>query len=137
MKILPLVFLLTGSMLCLGAKVEDEKSPVVTADPWDQIKDYTYSKRTEFAAGAGRLLETLDAEIKQLNEKRASLPETSVKDWDFAMRELKEAQVYLRFTISSLRDATSETWAEAKEKVARAWIWVKDACRKVRSSTTA
>lgn len=106
------------------------------ANPWDAIKDYPYEKRVEFAAGTGRLIERLDEQIRELNEKRAKLPQTSVKDWDFAMKELTEARSYLKSMIDALGDATYETWAEARERVAKAWQRTQDAYSKVKSSTT-
>lgn len=111
-------------------------APTVAVDPWDAIKDNTYQKRADLIAGTTKMSEKIDAEIAALNAKRANLPETSVKDWDVAMKELKEARAYLKFTIDSLSEASSETWAEAKDKVAQAWKRTKDACDKVRASTT-
>ncbi len=137
MKIFRLLLLaLTAFLPCASRAAEPESTPAAAVDPWDTIKESTYPKRADLIAGAARLTETIDAEIEQLNAKRATLPETSVKDWDFAMKELKEARVYLKFTISSLSDASSETWNEAKEKVAQAWQRAKDACAKVKASTT-
>jgi len=106
------------------------------ADPWDAIKDHTFRQRPEFTVGAGRLVEKLDAQIRQLNEKRVALPETSVKDWDFAMKELNAARSYLKSMIGEIKDATGETWSEAKERVAQAWQRAQVACDKVSASTT-
>jgi hypothetical protein len=137
MKTAPLIFaLLTAALPLSSARAEAAAPTVAAVDPWDSIKELTYPKRADFAAGAARLLDRIDGEIRQLNAKRANLPETSVKDWDFAMKELNEAQAYLKFTIVSLDEATSETWAEAKTKVAQAWKRANDACDKVKASTT-
>ena len=133
-----ILLLLATALLPLARTVAAEAPPPAApaVDPWDAIKELTYQKRADFAAGAARLLEKIDEEIRQLNAKRANLPETSVKDWDFAMKELNEAQAYLKFTINSLDEASSETWAEAKNKVAQAWKRANDACDKVKASTT-
>jgi hypothetical protein len=136
MKTARLIFGLLAATLPLSVSRAEAPTTAATTDPWDSIKEYTYQNRAEFVAGAKRLLAKIDEEIRQLNAKRASLPETSVKDWDFAMKELNEAQAYLKFTISSLDEASSETWAEAKNRVAEAWKRATDACSKVKASTT-
>jgi hypothetical protein len=139
MKTTRLILLLLATPLLSIARTVAAEAPTpapAAADPWDAIKELTYQKRADFAAGAAKLLEKIDGEIRQLNEKRATLPETSVKDWDFAMKELNAAQAYLKFTITSLDEASSETWAEAKNKVAQAWKRANDACDKVKASTT-
>lgn len=116
--------------LVLGA------SPEPASNPWETIKEYAYQKRADFSAGANRLVGKVDDEIRELNIKRQNLPETSTKDWDFAMSELKAARDYLKSTIAELDDVTMENWAGAKEKVGKAWQSSQEAYDKVRTSTT-
>lgn len=136
MKTTRLFLLALALALPFAAPAATPEPAAAVANIWDAIKDYTYQKRADFVAGATQLVEKTDEEIRQLNEKRATLPETSVKEWDFAMKELKEARAYLRSTISELSDASSETWAGAKEKVGKAWERAQDAGAKVKASTT-
>jgi len=130
-----LLFALTLALPVALRAAQPEPPPPVE-NQWTAIKDITYEKRADFSAGTARLVEKLDAEIQQLNEKRATLPETSVKDWDFAMKEVKDSYAYLKASIAELSKVTLETWAEAKEKIGKAWQRAEDACDKVRTSTT-
>lgn len=134
MKIAHLFFLILATVPAVVTKAETVT--IVESDPWDSIKDFTYEKRVEFAAGTGKLVERLDNQVRKLNEKRATLPQTSVKDWDFAMSELTAARAYLASTIDDLGNATVETWDEAKDRVGKAWRRSQDAYDKVKSSTT-
>ncbi len=140
MKTMRLFFFLLGAVLTLPVRAEPPVVPATPApsadDPWNVIKDYTFQKRADFTAGAGRLTGKLAAQIREFKEKRASVPESSVKDWDFAMKDLAEAEVSLKSAIADLGDATSETWTQLKERVGDAWQRAKTACDKVRASTT-
>jgi hypothetical protein len=109
---------------------------VTASDSWDMVKDYTYDQRGAFAAGLTHMTERMDAAIVRLNAQRATLPQTSVKDWDFAMKELSDARSDLRFQVGQLDAATPETWNDVKDKLAQAWQRTKDAFDKVRTSTT-
>lgn len=106
------------------------------AASWENIKDYTYEKRADFSAGFGRMASSLDEQVQALKAKRATVPEASVKDWDFNMKELEDARADLRSKLSELGKASSETWALAKERAAEAWKRAQEAAAKVKSSTT-
>jgi hypothetical protein len=131
--LLLLVLLMPRSLV---VKVAGAEATPAISDPWEAIKYKSYEKRTEFAAGTGRLVGKLDEQIRQLNEKRATLPETSVKEWDFAMKGLIAARSYLKSVIAELGEVTSETWDQSKDKIGRAWQDAQEACNKVKSSTT-
>ena len=103
---------------------------------WNAIRDDTYAERGAFAGGMTALADRLDAETRQLNLERASVPATSLKDWDVAMKALNDARSDLRYKIAQLEDATPETWAQAKEKAGLAWHRAEAARDQVRRSTT-
>ena len=109
---------------------------VTANDSWDAVKDYAYDQRAAFAAGLHQMTDRMDAAITTLNARRATLPQTSIKDWDFAMKELADARSDLRYQVGELDKATPETWGEVKEKLSLAWQRTKDAFDKVRTSTT-
>jgi hypothetical protein len=109
---------------------------VTASDSWDLVKDYTYDQRGAFAAGLGHMIERMDAAIVRLQARRTTLPQTSVKDWDFAMKELDDARSDLRFQVNALDKATPDTWNDVKDTLAQAWQRTKDAFDKVRTSTT-
>jgi hypothetical protein len=112
-------------------------APTVTAtESWNTIKDYTYEKRADFTAGLQRMMDRLDVGINQLNAKRATLPETSIKDWDIAMKELTDSAANLKFQLDELSKAAPETWSEMKDRIGLAWKRAQDAYDKVKMSTT-
>ncbi len=106
------------------------------SDTWNAIKDDTYDQRGDFSTGLEHIAARLDSAIQVLDAKRTTLPETSVQDWDFAMKELDEARTNLRYQLTELNKATPDTWNEAKDRVAGAWQRVRDDYDKVKLSTT-
>ncbi len=114
-------------------------SPVSTAPlelaSWDDIKIFTYEQRTEFAAGLKRLEEKLDGQIGELTAKRATM-KNDPKEWDSAMRTLKDARAYLKSSGSEMNETSPELWSDQKEKIQRAWQSTQDAVGKVKASTT-
>lgn len=118
------------------AAVAASNSPATVLSPWGAITDYTYERRADFTAVIGRLATATDAQIDQLNARRASLPETSVKDWDVAMKELTDARSDLQFKVSQLNSAMAENWAQVRDGAADAWRRVQEATDKVKHSTT-
>lgn len=104
---------------------------------WVAIKDFTFEQRADFIVGAGRLQAMLASQIAELNAKRASMPATvDTKDWDLAMKEMRDSQNYLKSMIDEAARATPETWAEEKDKVDQAWQRTQEAFDKVKTSTT-
>jgi hypothetical protein len=79
----------------------------------------------------------LDTQLAELKAKRATMQGSpSVKDWDFAMKEMADARSYLKSMGEELAKATAETWTQQKEKVGQAWVRAQDAYANVKSSTT-
>ena len=60
----------------------------------------------------------------------------NTKDWDFAMKEMIDARLYLKSTGEVLAKAMPETWNQEKDKVGQAWVRTQEAYAKVKSSTT-
>jgi len=107
------------------------------AASWVAIKDFTYDQRDQFIAGAGRLQAMLASQIAELKAKRASMPSTvETKDWDFAMKEMNDAQYYLKSMIEEAARATPETWGQEKDRVDQAWQRAQEAFDKVKVTTT-
>jgi len=106
------------------------------SDSWDSIKDYTYEKRADFAAGLERLATKRDAEIQEMNAKVTGLPDTAAKERDRAVKEFNEARSYLKSQLTDLRTGSADTWADAKEKITQAWQKVQAAYDKVKASPT-
>ena len=58
------------------------------------------------------------------------------KDWDSAMKELKDARADLDDKLGQLKSAASDTWSDAKDKATNAWQRVVDDLDKVKTTTT-
>jgi hypothetical protein len=116
-------------------------APAESADfasaQWSDIKDLSHEMRPAFFAGLKRLEEKLDAQIRELVAKRATMKGiTGTREWDFAMKEVESARTYLHAVGAELAKASRETWDQEKDKVGRAWTSTQDACAKVKRSTT-
>jgi hypothetical protein len=105
-------------------------------DTWDNIKDYTYEKRADFAEHIDRMAAKRDAEVAELNAKVTGLPDTAAKARDQANKDFADARAYLKTQTEHVRTATADTWDDAKEKTAEAWKRVQAAYEKVKSSPT-
>jgi hypothetical protein len=91
-------------------------------DSWDSLKDYTYEKRVEFSASMDRMSTSMDEKIA---EEKAKAPATLSADKQAAIKDYDDAKADLKARLTDLGNATSDTWADAKAKVAAAWQRVK------------
>jgi hypothetical protein len=75
----------------------------------------------------------MDAEIDAAKTKLNTAPDAAAKDREAAVREYDVAKVDLKTSLTNLNNATADTWADAKAKVAVAWQRVKAAYDKATS----
>jgi hypothetical protein len=107
-----------------------------TPDAWRNIQYHSYDKRQEFTAVFARMLAKLDADIRALNEKRATM-KNDPRDWDFAMKELNNARADVQSKVTDLSRAnTADTWTDARDRLGIAWNRAQSAVDAVRNSTT-
>ncbi len=120
------------------AVAKDLAADVATpaADSWAGIKDYTFEKRTDFAAGLDRLMEKQDAGLAAMNAKLTGLPDAAAKERDHAVKQFNEARSFLKSELDSLRTGTAGAWTVSKEKVTVAWQRTEAAYEKVKASPT-
>jgi hypothetical protein len=102
---------------------------------WVSIKDLTYDQRAAFAAGGAQLEAMLSREIEQLKAKRATMT-GDTGNWDFAMKEVYDSQMYLKAMIDEAVRTTPEYWPQEKDKVGQAWARTQEAFDKVKVTTT-
>lgn len=105
------------------------------SESWDNIKDYTFEKRSDFVAALNRMADNIDGKIREMNAKLKGLPDDGAKDRDRAMKELNDARADLKSRLADLDNATADTWADAKEKVAQAWKRVQTAYDNVKATS--
>lgn len=102
---------------------------------WVSIKDLTFEQRSAFASGGIQLEAMLSQEIEQLKAKRATMT-GDTGNWDFAMKEVYDSQMYLKSMIDEAVRTTPEYWSQEKGKVEQAWIRTQEAFDKVKVTTT-
>jgi hypothetical protein len=114
-----------------SSNLQDAKAAVTNAavdvknaavDSWDSLKDYTYDKRVEFSASMDRMEKSMDDKIA---EEKAQAPSTLSADKQAAIKDYDDAKADLKARLTDLGNATADTWADAKAKVAAAWQRVK------------
>ena len=98
-------------------------APVRAAAPvsWDDIKNFPFESRTEFAIGLRQLTDRLEVQIGELTANREHMRNDS-HDWDFAMIEMTLARSDLKSLTIEATNATAGTWDEHKAKVAKIWL---------------
>lgn len=120
-----------------GGAMSPAETIAAAPNVWLEIKDVTYDTRARFFSGLEKLEAKADAQIQELKAKRATMNSTvDTKNWDFAMKEMGEARLYLKATGDELKTATPETWNQLKDKVGLAWIRTQEAYSSVKASTT-
>jgi hypothetical protein len=117
-------------------------APAPTVDTasvmWTEIKHDTYDLREHFFAGLKQLEARVEVQIVELNAKRAVMNHnnTDTKAWDFAMKEMGDAQSYLRSMDAEALKSSRELWEQKREKVGQAWLRAQEAYGKVKATTT-
>jgi hypothetical protein len=119
-----------------AAKESATDVKVAVSDSWSSINDFTYDRRAEFSASMDRMAGKLDKRADELKAKVAAMPDDTTQARQSAAKEYDEARADLKTKLSDLDSATADTWADAKEKVAKAWDRVQAACDKMTSSAT-
>jgi len=104
---------------------------------WPDLEALTFERRSEFMAGLKQMEATVDRQLAELGARRAAMSDTvATRDWDFAMKEMKDARTYLRSMGDEAASASAQTWQQQKAKVGQAWVRTQAAYEKVKLSTT-
>ncbi|MGA2018238.1 MAG: hypothetical protein ABSH26_14925 [Opitutaceae bacterium] len=104
------------------------------SDTWDSIKGFTYDRRSDFSVSIDRMSAQLDEKTREFRTKVAGASDAASKDRESAIKEYDEARADLKSRLSELGNATADTWADAKEKVAQAWKRVQGAYDKLKAN---
>jgi hypothetical protein len=107
----------------------------VAADSWDGIKSFTYEQRVDFSAHMDRLTANLDGKADAFRAKVAGASDSAAQDRASAGREYDAARAELKSNLDELGRASSDTWADAKAKVAQSWKRVRAAYDKLAAGT--
>jgi len=91
------------------------------SDSWDNIKDFAFERRDDFAATLDRLAARREADLQRTNAEFAGLPDGLNTDRDRAVRRYKDARTSLQASLAHLRTSTADTWVDAKRQTAASW----------------
>jgi hypothetical protein len=99
---------------------------------WENVKSYSYEKRSDFSQWATAQQKTFEAEASKLkadySEAQASASRKA------AMAEFKDSEANYKEKLSALGNATAETWDAARDNVAAAWDRLQASYAKARAN---
>jgi len=108
---------------------QDSKAAMGRA--WDNVKDFAFDKREDFAASAKSLAAKMDV---QISEVRANYSEAKASaSRKAAMAELKDSEADYKAKLDALGTASADTWDAAKKNVILAWDRLEAAYHKARA----
>ncbi len=109
---------------------QDSKDAVVRG--WNNVKDYTFDKRSDFAKELKAQEATFDANVSKLradySEAQASASRKA------AMAELKDSEANYKEKLAAVGNATGDTWDAARDNVVAAWDRLQASYAKARAS---
>jgi hypothetical protein len=98
---------------------------------WDNLKSYSFDKRSEFSKEIAAQQADFDAGVSKL---RAEYSETQASaSRKAAMSELKDAEANYKEKLAALGNATSDTWDAARDNVILAWDKLQAAYKNARA----
>jgi hypothetical protein len=108
---------------------QDTKAAVVQG--WDNLKSYTFEKRSDFTAAVKAQQASFEAQVSKLkaeySEEKASASRRA------AMNELKDSEANYKEKLSALGTASADTWGAARDNVIAAWDRMQAAYAKARA----
>ena len=108
-----------------------ETSKTAVVDTWNDVKDYTFEKQSDFSKRAEAIASDLDAKISKLKTEASEAKASASRS--AAMDELTNSRANLSEKLSALGTATADTWASAKSNVITASKRVEAAYDKARA----
>ena len=104
-----------------GTKVKDAYQDTKTAvsNAWDDVKSYTFEKRTDFSANAKAMTSKMDSQISELRANYSDAKASASRK--AAMAELKDSEADYKAKLDALGTATADTWDSAKQNVIASW----------------
>lgn len=106
----------------------------VAVDSWDNIKDYTFERRAEFADSLDRMGNACDADFAAMNAKLKGLPDDTAQARNAAVKDYNSATTAFKVQMTALRASTADTWGATKEKTSEAWQKVQSTFAAIKTS---
>jgi Skp family chaperone for outer membrane proteins len=96
---------------------QDTKTAV--SDGWDKVKGYTFDKRSDFSKSLEAQQKALEADISKMQANYADAQASDSRK--AAMADLKDSDADYKAKLTSLGNATADTWTSARDNVSAAW----------------
>ena len=104
-----------------GATIKEayQDSKKAVANAWDDVKSYTFEKRSDFSASAKAMTAKMDSQLSELHANYSEAKASASRK--AAMAELKDSEADYKEKLSALGSATADTWDSAKQNVIASW----------------
>lgn len=96
---------------------QDSKAAV--AQGWDNVKSYTFDKRSDFTKELNAKQADLESGMSKLRAEYSEAQATASRK--AAMNRLKDDEADYKAKLAALGNATADTWDAARDNVAHAW----------------
>lgn len=107
----------------------DTKAAV--AHGWDNLKSYSFDKRSEFSKEIAAQQADFDAGVSKLRAEYSEAQASASRK--AAMNELKDAEANYKEKLAALGNATADTWDAARDNVILAWDKLQAAYKNARA----
>lgn len=109
---------------------QDTKAAV--ANGWDNVKSYTYEKRSDFSLYLKSQQANFDSGMSKLRAEYSEAQASASRK--AAMAELKDDEANYKSKLDALGHATADTWTAARDDVAHAWDKLQASYAKARAN---
>ena len=86
---------------------------------WDNVKTFTFEKRSDFAAEVKAKQAAFEAEVSKLRADYSDAKASASRK--AAMNDLKDSEANYKEKLAAMGTATADTWDSARDNVAAAW----------------
>jgi len=109
---------------------QDTKAAV--SHGWNNVKDYTFDKKSDFSKWADAQQKEFEADASKLKASYSEAEASASRK--AAMNELKDSEANYKEKLSALGHASAETWDAARDNVAAAWDRLQASYAKARAN---
>ncbi len=88
-----------------------------TREAWAAFKDYGYEQKEEALAAGAQAVDAIDAKIDELEARAEAAGDEAARDWEQRKAQLQERRDALAEDLGELREASADTYQNAKEEV--------------------
>lgn len=108
----------------------DTKAAVVQG--WENVKDFTFEKRSDFAKQLDAQQASFEAEVSKLRANYSEAEASASRK--AAMAELKDSEANFKEKAAAVGTATADTWNAARDNAAAAWDRLQASYAKARAN---